>query len=130
MGIDAARGYLTHEAAEWHPFHERWNFFLRKVFYEPFDEAVDERDRGGNTLLIADEAFRDIEVREIGERVSERGVSSLKAIPGHPEELVALKSVECGDVTETYAFCFDLEGRMLSGEVYLGAYKCEGVEIV
>ncbi|MFA9462481.1 hypothetical protein [Thiohalorhabdus methylotrophus] len=130
LGIDAARGYLIHEAAEWHPRKERWYFFPRKISREPFDEPVDERERGGSTLLVADESFRDIEVRTVGERIPDRGVSSIKFIPGHPEECVALKSVERGDVTETYAFCFDLDGNMLSDEIFLGAYKCEGVEIV
>jgi len=130
VGIDATKGYLTHEAAEWHPYHQRWYFFPRKVSFEPFDEAIDERERGGNTLIIADETFQDVQLQAIGERVSERGVSSIKFIPGHPEECVALKSVECEGVTETYAFCFDLAGNLLSEEVFLGSYKCEGIEIV
>lgn len=129
MGIDATRGYLIHEAAEWHPERERWYFFPRKVSYEPFDEPVDERERGSNTLLTADDAFTDIEVRTIGERVPDRGVSSLKFLPGHPDEAVALKSVERDGRTETYAFCFDLDGNLLSEEVFLGGYKCEGVEV-
>lgn len=130
FGIDAAKGYLTHEAAEWHPHKQCWYFFPRKVSFEPFDEPIDERDRGGNTLIIADETFQNLEVQTIGERVPDRGVSSIKLIPGHSEECVALKSVERGNMTETYAFCFDLEGNVLSEEVFLGNYKCEGVEIV
>ena len=47
----------------------------------------------------------------VGTCVPERGVSS-KLIPGHPDEFVGL-SVECGDVTETYPFCFDAEGNVL-----------------
>jgi len=43
---------------------------------------------------------------------------------------VALKSVERDDITQTYAFCFDLEGNILSDEVFLGYYKCEGIEII
>jgi len=130
VGIDARQGYLTHEAAEWHPYKQRWYFFPRKVSFEPFDEAIDERDRGGNTLIVADESFQEIQVQTIGERVPDRGVSSLKVIPGHTEECVALKSVERDDITQTYAFCFDLEGNILSDEVFLGYYKCEGVEII
>ncbi len=130
LGIDPSQGYLIHEAAEWHPHKERWYFFPRKVSYEPFDEALDERERGGNHLLVANEDFTEIEVLTVGERVPERGVSSIKFVPGHPEECVALKSVECEGRTETYAFCFDLDGHMLSDEIYLGAYKCEGVEII
>jgi len=130
VGIDAIRGYLIHEAAEWHPDLERWYFFPRKVSFEPFDEAVDERERGGNTLIVADADFQDIQVRTIGERVPDRGVSSLKFLPGHPDECVALKSVERDGRTETYVFCFDLDGNLLSDEVSLGEYKCKGVEIL
>lgn len=31
----------------------------------------------------------------------ERGVSSFKVIPRHPDEFVGLKRVECEDTTET-----------------------------
>ncbi len=130
VGIDSRKGYLTHEAAEWHPHKKRWYFFPRKVSFEPFDEEIDERERGGNTLIVADEDFQDIQVYTIGDRVPDRGVSSIKFIPGHPNECIALKSVERGETTKTYAFCFDLDGKILSEEVFLGNYKCEGVEIV
>ncbi|MDN5864853.1 MAG: hypothetical protein L0I62_06510 [Gammaproteobacteria bacterium] len=123
-------GYVIHEAAEWHPGHERWYFFPRKISTEPFDEAVDERERGGNTLIIADESFADIRTLEVGERVPERGVSSFKLIPGHPDEFVGLKSVEWGDTTETYLFCFDADGNVLQEDTFIGAYKCEGVAIL
>lgn len=130
VGIDPRRGYLTHEAAEWHPWHRCWYFFPRKVSFEPFVEEVDERARGGNLLIAADTTFTDISVTEVGPATPDRGVSSLKVIPGHPEECVALKSQEIGETTRTYAFCFDLEGRVLSDDVLLGNYKCEGLEIV
>ncbi|WP_071516869.1 hypothetical protein [Geitlerinema sp. PCC 9228] len=130
VGVDSSQGYLTHEAAEWHPGKQLWYFFPRKVSFEPFDEEADERDRGSNTLIVADETFQDIQVRRIGDCIPERGVSSIKFIPGHPEECVALKSLECGDRTETYIFCFHLNGDLLSEEIFLGNYKCEGIEIV
>lgn len=130
VGVDTDEGYVVHEAAEWHPLHERWHFFPRKISHEAFDEPVDEREKGGNTLIVADEAFADIRTVTVGERVPERGVSSFKLIPGHADECVGLKSVEVGDRTETWLFCFDLEGNILKEDTYLGAYKCEGVEIV
>ncbi len=130
LDIDAKEGYLIHEAADWHPYYKEWYFFPRKISYEPFDEPIDERERGGNTLLIADESFSHIRTMNVGERILDRGVSSLKFIPGHPDECVALKSVERDEITETYAFCFDLDGNMLSEEIFLGPYKCEGVEII
>lgn len=130
LGVEGTPGYVIHEAAEWHPLRERWYFFPRKISMEPFDEAVDERERGGNHLVSADAEFADVRVTAVGERVPERGVSSLKILPGHPDECVALKSVEVGDVTETYLFCFDLEGNVLKADSFVGAYKCEGVEIL
>jgi soluble calcium-activated nucleotidase 1 len=129
-GIDSSQGYLTHEAAEWHPLYQKWYFFPRKVSFQPFDEPRDERERGGNLLFCASEDFSDIDILEVGERVPERGVSSFKVIPGRPDECIGLKSVEVDDKTETYAFAFDLKGHMLSEEVYIGPYKCEGVEIL
>lgn len=130
LAVEGSPGYVVHEAAEWHPLHERWYFFPRKISHEAFDEALDERNRGGNTLLAADPGFEDIRTVTVGERVPERGVSSFKVIPGYPNECVGLKSVEIGDTTETYLFCFDLDGNVLKEDAYLGPYKCEGVEIV
>jgi soluble calcium-activated nucleotidase 1 len=130
MGIDARYGYITHEAVEWHPFHEKWYFFPRKLSYEAFDEDLDERERGTNIMLIADEPIETIETVEVGSVRPDRGVSSFKFIPGHPEECVGLKSVEKGDITATYVFAFDIYGHMLSDEIFLGDYKCEGAEII
>lgn len=130
VGVDASTGYVTHEAGEWHPTRGQWLFFPRKISTEPFDEAVDERERGGNTLIVADEDFQDIRTVPVGERVPERGVSSFKVVPGHPHECVGLKSVEMGDTTETYLFCFDLDGNVLKEDTFLGSYKCEGIEIL
>lgn len=130
LGVDSDRGYVTHEAGEWHPEYRQWLFFPRKISTEPFDEDLDERERGGNTLLIADEEFNDIRTVTVGERTPERGISSFKVIPGHPHECVGLKSVEIGDTVETYLFCFDLDGNVLKNDTFIGSYKCEGVEIL
>lgn len=129
LGI-GPEGYVTHEAAEWHAGHQRWYFFPRKISQVPFDEPLDERERSGNKLVIADEQFNDIRVIEVGERTPMRGVSSFKLIPGHADEFVGLKSVECDGVTETYLFCFDAEGRVLQEDTYIGPYKCEGVAVL
>lgn len=130
LGVEGTPGYVVHEAAEWHPLTKRWYFFPRKISLEPFDEPVDERERGGNTLVVADEPFEDIRTVTVGERVPERGVSSFKILPGHPNECVGLKSIEIDGRTETYLFCFDLDGNVLKEDTFLGAYKCEGVEIL
>lgn len=131
LGVESTPdGYVIHEAAEWHPERRRWLFFPRKISAEPFDEERDERERGGNTLIIADEDFQQVDTLAVGERVPERGVSSFKILPGHTGECVGLKSVEIGDRTEAYLFCFDLDGNVLLEDTWLGAYKCEGVEIL
>lgn len=124
------QGYVTHEAAEWHPYRNCWLFFPRKISRTPFEETVDEKERGGNTLIIANPDFTDIKTVEIGHRRPERGVSSFKLIPGRTDECIGLKSVEIGDRTETYLFCFDLEGNVLQDDTLIGRYKCEGVEIL
>lgn len=124
------QGYVTHEAAEWHPYRNCWIFFPRKISTTPFDESVDERERGGNTLIMASADFSEIETLEVGERVPERGVSSFKLIPGRTNECIGLKSVEIDDHTETWLFCFDLDGNVLQEDTFIGHYKCEGVEIL
>lgn len=129
LGLDA-NGYVIHEAAEWHPYRREWIFFPRKISSEPFDEPVDERERGANTLVIANEDFSDIRTLAVGDRVPERGISSFKLIPGYPDECVGLKSVEIGDRTEAWLFCFNLDGQVLQEDTFVGHYKCEGVEIL
>lgn len=96
-------------------------FFPCKVFSGPFDEETDERERDGDTLIAASKTFDDIRTVKVGERTLEHGVSSLNMLPGQPEECVGLKSVEVGDRTETYLFCFDLDGRLLKTDRFLGA---------
>ncbi|QCF26922.1 hypothetical protein [Hydrocarboniclastica marina] len=123
-------GYVIHEAAEWHPYRREWLFFPRKISTEPFDEPVDERERGANTLIIASEDFSNIRTLKVGERIPERGISSFKIIPGYPNECVGLKSVEIGDRTEAWLFCFNLDGEVLQEDTLIGRYKCEGVEIL
>lgn len=123
-------GYVIHEAAEWHPVRREWLFFPRKISTEPFDEPVDERERGANTLIIANEDFSTIRTLTVGDRVPDRGISSFKVLPGFPNECVGLKSVEIGDRTEAWLFCFNLDGEVLQEDTLIGQYKCEGVEIL
>lgn len=129
LGV-GSNGYVVHEAAEWHPYRRQWLFFPRKVSQQAFDKARDEREAGSNQLVIASEDFSDIQVLSVGECVPERGMSSFKIVPGRPEECVGLKSVEVGERTETYLFCFNLSGEVLQEDVFVGNYKCEGIEIL
>lgn len=124
------RGYVTHEAAEWDPYGERWYFFPRKVSFEPFNESVDEREMGNNRLLVADAAFDNIEVRTVGEPTPGRGPSSLKLVPGRPGEFLYMKSVEIGDRLESWIGAADVEGNLLADETKLGDFKCEGIEVL
>ncbi|MCW8193695.1 hypothetical protein F6455_02710 [Proteobacteria bacterium 005FR1] len=126
----APEGYLIHEAAEWHPYRREWLFFPRKVSSTPFDYAVSESERGGNLLIIANEDFTDIRCTEVGPLCPDRGISSFKLVPGHPDECVGLKSIEIGDRTESYLFCFNLDGEVLQEDTFVGRYKCEGIEIL
>lgn len=123
-------GYVIHEAVEWHPYRRQWLFFPRKVSTQPFDELIDGRECGSNKLVIASEDFSDIQVIEVGQCVPERGISSFKLVPGRPDECIGLKSVEIGDRTESYLFCFNLDGEILTDDLFVGDYKCEGVEFL
>lgn len=123
-------GYVIHEAAEWHPYRREWLFFPRKISNAPFDEAVDERECGANMLIIASEDFSEIRTLRVGDCIPERGISSFKVLPGHPDECIGLKSVEIGGRTESYLFCFNLDGEVLQEDIFIGNYKCEGLEIL
>lgn len=124
------QGYIIHEAAEWHPIRRQWLFFPRKVSAKAFVKSVDEKEAGSNLLIIANEDFSQIRTMAIGKQVAERGVSSFKILPGHPNECIGLKSVEIGDRTEAYLFCFNMDGEVLQEDILIGRYKCEGVEIL
>lgn len=126
----SGEGYIIHEAAEWHPVLKKWLFFPRKLSNQPFDPEHDERECGNNRLFICSEDFSHIQVIEVGQRHPERGVSSIKLVPGRQNECIGLKSVEIGDRTETYFFAFDLTGRVLQQDTLIGHYKCEGIEIL
>lgn len=123
-------GYVVHEAAEWHPYRKEWLFFPRKVSNTPFERHKDETDCGNNILIIANEDFTDIRTLPVGTRDPQRGISSFKILPGHPDECIGLKSIEIGDRTESYLFCFNLDGEVLQEDTYIGPYKCEGIEIL
>ena len=123
-------GYVTHEAAEWHPYSKQWLFFPRKISQAPFDNARDETECGNNTLIIASEDFSDIRTVAVGDCDPQRGISSFKILPGHPDECIGLKSIEIGDRTESYLFCFNLDGEVLQEDTFIGDYKCEGIDIL
>lgn len=87
-------GYVIHEAACWSPIRREWIFLPRRVSSLPYDEELDEK-MGSNKIVIADETFEKLEVREVGKITPERGFSSFKFLPGSRDSIIlALKSVE------------------------------------
>ena len=127
-GVDE-NGYVVHEAAEWDPYEGTWYFFPRKISFEPFHEPTDERETGNNILIIADEGFENIRTLEIGERIPERGPSSLKLVPGRRHEFLYMKSVEIDGVNESWIGAATVDGKVLAEETRIGDFKCEGIEI-
>ncbi|CEL95823.1 unnamed protein product [Vitrella brassicaformis CCMP3155] len=126
-------GYCIHEAVAWSDDMQKWVLLPRRVSSDPYDDEQDEY-RGSNKLVLASEDFSQIEVREIGDIVPERGYSSFAFIPGTDDQvIVALKSVESAKTKtqSTYLSVFHI-----NGDVYLpdtevpGGYKYEGIEII
>jgi len=70
-------------------------------------QVLDEK-RGTNIMLIADEDFRNIDVRTVIPMVPERGFSSVKEIPtvdgSHTSAVIALRSAE-SDEEGTQSAC-------------------------
>lgn len=67
----------------------------------------------------------------MGDVVPTHGFSSYKWIPGTEDQLiVALKTVECGNVAETYIMVFDMQGHILMEETKIADQKYEGIEFV
>lgn len=123
-------GYVVHEAAEWHPIRERWHFFPRKISTEPLHETTDEREKGNNLRIETDATFSDITLHEVRPPTPDRGPSSIKLVPGHPDEFIFMKSVEIGNMTESWIGAATLDGILLADEEKLGDFKCEGIEFV
>lgn len=123
-------GYVVHKAAEWHPWRARWYFFPRKIATEPFHEATDERKKGDNPLIEADATFSDITLHEVGPKTPDRGPSSIKSVPSHPDEFIYMKSVGIGGMTESWIGAATLDGTLLADEEKPGDFNCEEIEFV
>jgi soluble calcium-activated nucleotidase 1 len=121
-------GYLVHEAVTWSNFHKKWFFLPRRVSKEKYDEKI-ELKKGSNTIITADENFKNFEVKRIGTKTPIRGFSSVKFIPGRPNELIALKSEEEHEKQRAYVTVFNLDGEVLLEETLIGEEKYEGLEI-
>lgn len=86
--------------------------------------SEDEELKGANLVIFADEKFGRVEMKRIGPALPTHGFSSFKFIPYRHDEVVALKSVEHGDVVETYLTVFNLSSeRVLLPEVRVAENK-------
>jgi len=122
-------GYLLHEAVSWNPVNRKWYFLPRRVSKEEYDEALDE-ERCSNIMLIADEDFQHVTVKEIGPFNKLRGFSSFKFIPMREDEIVALKTQE-KDETITFITVLNIKtGEVLMPETKIGNVKYEGIEFI
>ncbi|XP_073995801.1 apyrase-like isoform X2 [Rhodnius prolixus] len=117
-------GYMWHEAVVWSDIHKKWFFLPRKMSRKAYDSKKDEK-KGTNKLLITSD-FKDIKVIIVGEKNPEHGFSSFKFIPNTEDKvIVALKSVEVGNLAETYILAFTIDGKTLLDEMKVGDIKYE-----
>ncbi|CAJ0590934.1 unnamed protein product [Cylicocyclus nassatus] len=126
-----APGYLTHEAVQWSETHQKWFFLPRKASKTIYDEEADET-KGANIMITADPTFTTFEKITIGELTPDRGFSAFVFIPGTDDQLiVALKSKEVKDITESFITAFDIRGHVILKEQKLtDNYKFEGLFLV
>lgn len=82
-------------------------------------------------MFTANEDFRAIDVKTIGQLNPTHGFSSFKFVPGtNHNVIVALKSEEDGDNKATYIMVFNIDGTILYPEMKVGDRKFEGIEFV
>lgn len=127
-------GYLFHEAAAWNPALQRWVFVPRRASKERYEAEADEV-RGANIIIIADASFTDIQMRKIAidmpaDGIQPKGYSEIKFVPGQPNDIVALRSMEFKGTTKSWISVFNTAGVVLMEDVYIDAYKFEGLEFV
>jgi len=122
-------GYLFHEAVAWNPQLKRWYFLPRRMSTELYDPKIDE-SKGTNIMISLSEKFSHAEKFTIGSLDNPtRGFSCFKFIPGRRGEILAIKSEEVGDKTNTYITAFNLEGDILLPEQLIEqGLKYEGIE--
>eukprot|EP00741_Cyanophora_paradoxa_P025354 tig00000367_g24473.t1 len=115
-----AGGYCVFEAAEWLEEQRKWIFLPRRVVREGATAEALLPFTGSNLLLEADEDFAAVPLANEPSRT----FSTVKAVPGFPGELLALKTfdTECS----TYVATFGADGRLLLPETFVCAAKFEG----
>lgn len=123
-----------HESGVWSEVHKKWFFLPRKASKEKYESEHDEHS-GANVLITCDETFTKIEAVEPFGPTSTNtthGFSSFKFVPGTNDQyIIALKSTEVGDSTDSYVMVFDLNGNLMMEETKLeGDFKYEGLEFI
>jgi soluble calcium-activated nucleotidase 1 len=139
LGADSP-GYLIHEAINWSPYLNKWVFAPRRISFQTYDDAKDER-RGSNKLVLVDDAFTTADTVDVKMASNDglHGFSSFAFVPGTLDRhALALRSVEedcAGDDLDickqrSYFVIFDvLTGEVLMDEVKIKQdHKFEGVE--
>ena len=122
-------GYVLHEAVVFNHAAREWIFLPRRASRDSYDEVADEM-RGTNIIFFASEDFKHLRMRTLGPLEPQRGFSSFKLVPGHGEELVAIKSEEVNGRIASHIVAFHLNGTVLMDSVPLGDVKLEGVEFL
>lgn len=60
-----------------------------------------------------------------------RGFSSFKFLPNSKDEIiVAIKSLEVGNLTETFIVAFTIKGQILLNDTKIENHKYEGFEFI
>ncbi|EPB75592.1 Apyrase [Ancylostoma ceylanicum] len=127
-------GYLTHEAVQWSELQKKWFFLPRKASKTIYNETEDET-KGANLLIIGSEnlkgKFNVVRIRPKKE-YPERGFSAFDFLPeGNDDILVALRSKEVGNETESYITVFKTDGTVLLEDQRLDdGLKFEGIYFV
>lgn len=127
-------GYLFHEAAAWNPALQRWVFVPRRASKELYNSELDEV-RGTNLIIVADASFTDIQVHKVAidlpaDSVEPKGFSDIKFVPGHPKDIVALRTMEYKGQTKSWITVFNIDGVVLMEDVFIDAFKFEGIEFI
>lgn len=124
-------GYMIHESGVWSPVHKKWFFLPRRASKEKYNDTRDEH-MGCNIMLVADEQFSNVDVKEVGPLIATHGFSSFKFLPGTNDEvIVALKTEELNGSTSTYIIAFSINGKILMDEIKIPTtLKYEGLEFI
>jgi len=126
----APHGYLTHEAAAWDDYTDRWLFAPRRSSVEAFDEETDER-HGAHQLLWLRDSHNGSRAKAVALSAhnASRGFSSIKLLPGSPDEVVAIKTEEVEGRVASYLTVLRTDGSVLMGDVHIASAKFEGIEV-